>query len=146
MFSSTKPILSFFFCASMFFAWLVPIFAGLLLAAPLVRWSGRADWGQALRRRGILLVPSETRPPSELRILPGEGLAEHPGGVEGAGSRSRSMSSMHEAERALFDLRRGRPLCLTSPGAEDGRSVLCASVEGLDPVSLDALKRLGYLE
>jgi GTP cyclohydrolase II len=48
---------------------------------------------------------------------------------------------MHEAERGLFDLRRGRPLYVQP---EDGISpaVLVAAVEGLRPETLDQLRQL----
>ena len=46
-----------------FFLWLTPIFTGLLLAAPLVRWTSSRSLGQSARRWGLFLVPSETAPP-----------------------------------------------------------------------------------
>ena len=49
-----------------FFWWLTPIFAGLLCAAPLVRWTNSRALGQWTRRRGLFLVPSETVPSPEL--------------------------------------------------------------------------------
>ena len=49
-----------------FFWWLTPIFAGLLSAAPLVRWTNSRALGQWTRRRGLFLVPSETGPSPEL--------------------------------------------------------------------------------
>ncbi len=49
-----------------FFWWLTPVWLGLLLAAPLVRWSSSLSLGRGLRRRGLLLVPSETSPPPVL--------------------------------------------------------------------------------
>ncbi|MCH4565322.1 glucans biosynthesis glucosyltransferase MdoH [Halomonas sp. EGI 63088] len=52
-----------------FFWWLTPVWLGLLLAAPLVRWSSSLTLGRALRRAGLLLAPSETRPPAVLRKL-----------------------------------------------------------------------------
>ena len=51
-----------------FFVWLTPIFAGLLLAAPLVRWTSSRSAGQRTRRWGLFLVPFETVPPLELRV------------------------------------------------------------------------------
>ncbi|USZ51040.1 glucans biosynthesis glucosyltransferase MdoH [Halomonas sp. DN3] len=54
-----------------FFIWLTPVWLGLVMAAPLVRWSSSLTIGRALRRAGLLLVPSETRPPAvvgELRV------------------------------------------------------------------------------
>ena len=50
---------------------------------------------------------------------------------------------MHEAERGLFDLQRGRPLSVRT-SAEQGpvRAVLLATVEGLTRRTLDQLKRL----
>ena len=51
---------------------------------------------------------------------------------------------MHEAERGLFDLQRGRPLSVTT-SADQGtpRAVLLATVEGLTPGTLDQLRQLG---
>ena len=49
-----------------FFWWLTPIFAGLLCAAPLVRWTNSRALGQWTRRRGLFLVPSETASSPEL--------------------------------------------------------------------------------
>ena len=49
-----------------FFLWLTPIFTGVLLAAPLVRWTSSRSLGQWTRRRGLFLVPAETTAPPEL--------------------------------------------------------------------------------
>ena len=49
-----------------FFWWLTPIFAGLLCAAPLVRWTNSRALGQWTRHRGLFLVPSETASSPEL--------------------------------------------------------------------------------
>ena len=43
-----------------FFLWLTPIFAGLLLAPPLVRWTGSRRLGRLARKAGLWLVASET--------------------------------------------------------------------------------------
>ena len=51
-----------------FFLWLSPIFIGLLVAAPLVRWTSSRALGEWTRRRGLFLVPSETSPPPELLV------------------------------------------------------------------------------
>jgi GTP cyclohydrolase II len=48
---------------------------------------------------------------------------------------------MHEAERGLFELRRGRPLLVTSPAARDP-SRLLATVDGLTRSTLDQLREL----
>ena len=53
-----------------FFMWLTPIFTGLLLAAPLVRWTSSRSLGERSRRRGLFLVPSETTRPPELQVSP----------------------------------------------------------------------------
>ena len=49
-----------------FFLWLIPIFAGLLCAGPLVCWTSSFSLGQLARRCGFFLVPSETVPSPEL--------------------------------------------------------------------------------
>ncbi len=56
--------------APVFFLWLTPIFAGLLLAAPLVRWTSSRRLGVWTRQRGLFLVPTEMEPPAELRAAP----------------------------------------------------------------------------
>ena len=55
-----------------FFVWLTPIFVGLLLAVPLVRWTSSDRLGDWVKHRGLLLVPSETQPPAELQESPWE--------------------------------------------------------------------------
>jgi membrane glycosyltransferase len=52
-----------------FFWWLTPIFAGLLLAPLLVRWTSSPTVGCWSRRIGLFLVPSEIDPIPELRAL-----------------------------------------------------------------------------
>lgn len=46
--------------ATIFFWWLMPILVGLVLAAPLVRYSSSLDLGNSCRRNKIFLCPSET--------------------------------------------------------------------------------------
>jgi membrane glycosyltransferase len=46
--------------APAFFWWLPPILAGLLLAAPIVRWSSSPWLGSLARRSGLLVAPSES--------------------------------------------------------------------------------------
>ena len=46
--------------------WLSPILAGLLAAMPLSVWGSRVAVGRALRRRGLLITPEETRQPRVL--------------------------------------------------------------------------------
>ena len=47
--------------APIFFWWLIPVLVGLVLAAPLVRYSSSLDWGSYCRRHKIFLCPSETQ-------------------------------------------------------------------------------------
>lgn len=54
----------------LFFLWLLPIFTGLLLATPLVRWSSSRSLGAGAAARGLFRVPWEVRPPEELRDPP----------------------------------------------------------------------------
>ncbi|WP_205910814.1 glucans biosynthesis glucosyltransferase MdoH [Paroceanicella profunda] len=46
--------------------WLSPVLVGLLLAAPLSRWSGSPEIGQGLKRLGLLCIPEERRAPEVL--------------------------------------------------------------------------------
>jgi membrane glycosyltransferase len=52
-----------------FFWWLLPIFLGLVLSLPSSWLLSRADLGRWCRRRGLFLIPEETRPPVELQLL-----------------------------------------------------------------------------
>jgi membrane glycosyltransferase len=49
-----------------FLPWLVPVAAGLVLSIPLSVLTSRVDAGTALRRAGLLLTPTEIRPPREI--------------------------------------------------------------------------------
>ncbi len=55
--------------ATVFFWWLIPVLVGLILAAPLVRYSSSLDWGNNCRRHKIFLCPSETQQDSALSQL-----------------------------------------------------------------------------
>ncbi len=46
--------------APIFFWWLLPVITGLVLSAPMVRYSSSLDWGRGARARKIFLTPSET--------------------------------------------------------------------------------------
>lgn len=61
---------------------LIPVLAGLLLAAPLVSISSSAELGDWLRRRRLFLSPFETRPPSVVKTL--HDLLDAPGDTERA--------------------------------------------------------------
>jgi membrane glycosyltransferase len=52
-----------------FFLWMSPIFVGLILAIPLVRWTSSAGLGQWAWSRGLLRVPEECRAPPELTAV-----------------------------------------------------------------------------
>jgi membrane glycosyltransferase len=55
------------FAVSPFLAlWMLPVVAGLILAVPLVAFTGARAPGMALRRLGLLATPEERSPPSEL--------------------------------------------------------------------------------
>ena len=58
-----------FFYSPLFFYWLLPILIGLVLAAPIVRYSSSLDGGKRLRQWGIFLVPTETREDPALKNL-----------------------------------------------------------------------------
>jgi len=131
-----------------FFLWLTPIFAGILLASPLVRLSSR-PLGRRLDT-SILATPEDVLRPSELF---------DPRATEAAGRRRRTshmfltqqdpdvkrrISGMYEAERGLFDLQRGRAVLVTPPDGDAGtRPVLVAAVEGLTEETISRLTALG---
>ena len=46
--------------APIFFWWLLPVLTGLVLSAPLVRYSSSLDWGRGASELKIFLTPNET--------------------------------------------------------------------------------------
>ncbi|MEJ2538485.1 MAG: glucans biosynthesis glucosyltransferase MdoH [Gemmatimonadota bacterium] len=138
-----------------FFVWMSPIFTGLVLAVPLIRWTSSARLGLFARRHGLLRVPAEVVALPELAAAeaalrpasadpsPVHGVflpPKHPGAPV-----SHDMErSMYNAERGLFELRQGRPLLITGPDDSGGAhgSVLVASVESLDDDRLHRLRQL----
>ena len=143
----------------LFFAWMSPIFLGLVLSIPLVRWTSLRGLGQRAYAAGLLLVPSEVDEPAEVASVRmvqdtvGRPDPTRPLGVLTARSVASSSPlpvsrSMYNAERGLFDLRQGRSLLITDcgavhPGDVPETGVLVASVEGLDPAALDRLRDMG---
>jgi membrane glycosyltransferase len=52
-----------------YFAWLLPVLAGLVCSIPLSIFLSKAGFGLQARSLGIFLTPEETSPPAELRDL-----------------------------------------------------------------------------
>ncbi|HSF29066.1 MAG TPA: glucans biosynthesis glucosyltransferase MdoH [Candidatus Tectomicrobia bacterium] len=50
-----------------FLAWMSPLVVGLLIAIPLSAGTARQEWGQLLRKLGLLVTPEETEPPVVLQ-------------------------------------------------------------------------------
>jgi len=50
-----------------FFLWLSPVMAGLVLSIPISVYSGRRSLGDGLQRRGLFRVPGEIEPPAAVR-------------------------------------------------------------------------------
>jgi membrane glycosyltransferase len=50
-----------------FLAWMSPVVLGLLLAIPVSAATARQEWGQIVRRLGLLVTPEETAPPAVLQ-------------------------------------------------------------------------------
>ncbi|HAG96478.1 MAG: glucans biosynthesis glucosyltransferase MdoH [Pseudomonadales bacterium] len=53
----------------LFFWWLSPVLAGLVLSAPLVRFSSAVQPSRWLNRVGLLAIPAEIRPKPEFQFL-----------------------------------------------------------------------------
>jgi membrane glycosyltransferase len=49
--------------------WLLPTVGALAVSIPISVWSSRVSLGRRFRSAGLLLIPEETRPPLELRIV-----------------------------------------------------------------------------
>lgn len=110
----------------LFFAWMAPIFVGLLAAVPLVRWTSRPSVG----------VFDSGSMEDRVLLSPVSGTAVERGG---------SVNDMYEAERGLFELRRRRAVLVTHVGNGDGTpdgDALVASAEGLGEETLASLRRL----
>jgi membrane glycosyltransferase len=58
-----------FIVLPVFFWWLSPVIAGLVLAIPLSIFLSKAELGRRARELGLFLTPEETQPPPELRRL-----------------------------------------------------------------------------
>jgi len=148
-----------------FALWLSPILAGLLLAAPIVRLtsgSGPLPAGVPL----LFATPAEVASPPELSAVEGAlslrsanpAAASNtrparnlpaPSGVSSgpaAGALDADAvpgSVMYNAERGLFDLRRGRTVRLHHEGEASVGEVLAVAVEYLDDITLRRLLALG---
>jgi membrane glycosyltransferase len=83
-----------------FFWWLMPVLASLLLAPALVRWSSSQRAGAWMRRRGLLLAPSEVAPGRVLQMLRGLELSSRPRG-EGLEARLPQRRVMWLRQRRL---------------------------------------------
>lgn len=59
------------------FLWMLPVLIGLLLAIPLVAFTGNSQAGSIMRKIGLLLIPEETSPPPILRLAAQESATEH---------------------------------------------------------------------
>ncbi len=55
--------------APVFFWWLTPILAGLVLAAPIVRYSSSLTLGRVMRRLGVFVSPDEAAPEPVLQAV-----------------------------------------------------------------------------
>jgi membrane glycosyltransferase len=141
-----------------FALWLSPILAGLLLAPVLVAGSSGAASGGHARRWGLLRVPCEVVPPPEVAAVD-RGLIADPGtrigvlgSIEGGahGAAHTREGVMYNAERGLFDLKRGRALRVGHEAEEQGASagrdrsddVLAVAAEGLDASRLMEFRAL----
>jgi membrane glycosyltransferase len=131
------------FLSPAFFLWLTPIFAGLLLACPLARGSSSFTIGGWLRTKGLLLVETESHHPREIGGVSERGLLGMPI-LPSSKPHIMQLGRMYEAERGLFEIRRGRPLYLIPDRDQKFlNACLFAAVEGLDVATLDTLRRLG---
>lgn len=54
-----------------FFWWLLPVFVGLVLAAPIIRFSSSLRLGETVRHRGVFLTDEHTMSPAVLQALNG---------------------------------------------------------------------------
>lgn len=127
-----------------FFVWMSPIFVALAAAIPLVRLSSSPELGRWARDHGLFVSSFESDPPPEVRAVDRDSLAD-PRLVSGVfadlsdaspDAFTRNQKPMHNAERGLFDLSRGRPLLVRAPEGEGCDTVLLAAVETLTEQTL----------
>lgn len=58
-----------YFYVPQFFWWLTPVLAGLVLSIPFSIYSSSIHLGRWARKKGLFLIPEETRPPEILLLL-----------------------------------------------------------------------------
>ncbi|GAA0341528.1 hypothetical protein GCM10009092_02550 [Bowmanella denitrificans] len=58
-----------FVLTPLMFWWMVPVFTGVILAAPIVRYSSSLGLGRWARLNGLFISPSEAIEPDELKLL-----------------------------------------------------------------------------
>jgi membrane glycosyltransferase len=98
------------FAVSPFLAlWMLPVVLGLVLAVPLVAFTGARGPGTALRRLGLLATPEERSPPAEL-VRANALRKAHDGNDEGALRRLFADPELLAAHRRMLPppRRRGR--------------------------------------
>jgi len=62
-------ILGVYWTAPRYTWWLLPVAGALAVSILISVYSSRMSWGRALRSAGLFLIPEETEPPSEFRIM-----------------------------------------------------------------------------
>jgi membrane glycosyltransferase len=126
------------FSSSAFPWWLSPILAGLLGATALSAWGSRRRAGLALRRRGLLLTPDESRPPLVLQAADREAERVDDALATFAGA----VTSTPTLERALAALP-DRPVAAAAKAAHESLLVERALTDG--PAALEPADRLRLL-
>ena len=122
------------------FYWLIPVYAGLILAIPITVWTSSDEWGERLARAGLLRVVEELDPPTVMRRLD-ELLAEP---HSGAGDRFAQVTldprfnALHVAMlRAADDF---------TPGPADGLRAVERKAVYLGAAALSKPERRALLE
>jgi membrane glycosyltransferase len=114
-----------------FFLWLTPIFAGLVLSAPLIRATGSPSRVWHARGGSLLAVPTETRTPPELRPVRLDELPRRAGAGAGAERRAPSYAAAAVLAGQVGDQGRAVP-----DEADEGGAYEAAGIGSADAVAL----------
>jgi membrane glycosyltransferase len=117
--------------------WVSPVVGALLLSIPISVYSSRISVGRALRRAGLLVIPEETEPPEELRIMRAQ--------LEGAAEGPRFIDAVVDPLVNAVACAVAAPHCRFSPRMEKRRQQAISQAVTEGPHALSDLQKRRFL-